>query len=211
MEFDPVTVTPTPDGPPIAIITTDARCRTGPGFVYGDYDFFTANQTALVYARVQDSSWYQVQAPNLSGKCWIGQGVLQFDVNSDILLALPVLLPPATPTPTPDPDEDGDGQEEGGGQGASAPAAPSKLQADENVCNANKYEIELSWKDNSDNESGFRIYHNGQQVASVGANSTQYFFSVPSNWGQQQTFQVEAYNNSGAAKSGSASDDGCIF
>ena len=194
--------TPTP-GPITAIITTDARCRTGPGFVYADYDFFTPNQTTVVYARIADSSWYQVQAPTLSGKCWIGQAVLEFDVTPEVLLTLPVLQPPPTPTPTP-----GDG----GGQAGSAPDAPSGLKANETVCNANDgYKVKLTWNDNSDNEAGFRVYHNGQLVATLAADVEQYTHTVPGNFGQQQSYFVEAYNNSGSAKSNTATEDGCLY
>jgi hypothetical protein len=199
-----VTETPTP-GPITALITTNARCRTGPGFVYGDYDFFNANQSITVYARISDSSWYQVQATTLSGKCWVGQAVLEFDVSPEVLLSLPVLQPPATPTPTGDSGGDG-------GQSGSAPAAPSGLQVTETACNAvDGYKVKLTWNDNSNNESGFRIYHNGQQVATVGANVEQYTHTVPGDYGQQQQYYVAGYNDAGSANSSTSAEDGCLY
>jgi CSLREA domain-containing protein len=206
------TVTPTP-GPIFATITKDARCRTGPGFVYADYDFFTPNQTTIVYARIADSSWYQVQAPTMGGKCWIGQAVLEFDVTPEVLLNLPVLQPPATPTPTVDVDEGSDGGDQGGDSGgAGSPDAPSGLQATEAKCNAvDGYKVKLTWNDNSDNESGFHIFHNGNLVATVGADMQQYTHTVPGNYAQQQSYYVEAFNNSGAAKSNTATEDGCLY
>lgn len=199
-ELELATGTPTP-GPITAIVTTNARCRKGPGFVYEDYDFFTANQTTTVYARIADSSWYQVQAPTLSGKCWIGQAVLEFDVPPEVLLTLPVLQPPVTPTFTPEP-----------GGGGSVPNAPSGLQATEAKCNTTDgYKVKLTWNDNSDNEAGFRVYHNGQVVATLGANVEQYTHTVPGNYGQQQSYYVEAFNDAGAAKSNTATEDGCLY
>ncbi|MGH2581710.1 MAG: CSLREA domain-containing protein [Anaerolineales bacterium] len=200
-ELEFATVTPTP-GPVVATVISNARCRTGPGLVYADYDFFTANQSTTVYARIADSTWYQVQAPTLSGKCWIGQAVLEFDVTPEVLLGLPVVQPPATPTFTPEP---------GGGSG-SAPDAPSGLQANETACNAvDGYKVKLTWNDNSDNESGFRIYHNGTLVATLGANVEQYTHTVPGNYGQQQSYYVAAYNDAGSANSNTAAEDGCLY
>jgi hypothetical protein len=98
-------VTPTPDTDITVTILQDARCRVGPDFAYPDYDFFEPGQKTTVLGRSADSNWYYVQAPSFSGKCFIGKAVLQFDVGSGILLALPVIQPPSTPTPTLDPDE----------------------------------------------------------------------------------------------------------
>ncbi len=82
-----------------------ARCRTGPDFIYPDYDFFEPGQTTTVHGRSADSNWFYIQALSFTGKCWIGKAVLQFDVDPEVLLSLPVIQPPATPTPTLDPDE----------------------------------------------------------------------------------------------------------
>lgn len=96
--------TPTPSEI-IALVLEDARCRTGPGLVYSDFDFFEPGQTTIVKGRSADSNWYFVEAISYEGNCWIGDAVLQFDVDSSILLALPIINPPPTPTPTLDPDE----------------------------------------------------------------------------------------------------------
>jgi len=97
--------TATPDSEIIVTVIQDARCRVGPDFIYPDYDFFEPGQTTTVLGRSADSNWYYVQALSFSGKCFIGRAVLQFDVEPEILLALPVIQPPPTPTPTLDPDE----------------------------------------------------------------------------------------------------------
>ncbi len=98
-------VTPTTDSEITVTIIQDARCRIGPDFIYPDYDFFEPGQTTTVHGRSADSNWYYVQALSFSGKCFIGKAVLQFDVDPEILLALPVIQAPPTPTPTLDPDE----------------------------------------------------------------------------------------------------------
>jgi len=54
----------------------------------------------------------------------------------------------------------------------------------------------LRWKDNSDNEIGFRIYEGSHLIAGVGANVTSYALSglVP---GTTHTFAIAAYNDDG--------------
>jgi hypothetical protein len=199
-ELELATVTPTASltqGDVTAVLTSNARCRAGPGLVYDDYDFFTLGQSTQVFARLADSSWYQVKAPILPGMCWTGQSVLEFDVSPEVLLNLPVLRPPPTPTSAPV---------------ASAPNAPSGLQANEVACNASDgYRVKLTWSDNSGNESGFRIYHDGQVVATVGADVEKFTHTVPDDYGQQQSYRVEAYNDAGAAKSNTATEDGCLY
>jgi len=57
-------------------------------------------------------------------------------------------------------------------------------------------EIRLSWQDNSDNESGFRIYRNGNEIATVGANVTAYT-DTGLQEGKSYTYRVASYNQSG--------------
>lgn len=85
----------------------------------------------------------------------------------------------------------------------SAPAAPTNLDIDPFSCNlggtgGTQYEYvgTLAWTDNSDNETGFNIYINGSQVATVAQNITSYalpggIYFDPST----ATFAVEAVNN----------------
>lgn len=91
-----------------AIVIQNARCRTGPGLVYEDHDFFDTNQKLVVNGRNADLSWFRVIAVTLPGNCWIGGGVLEFSVSKEGLLVLPVLPAPPTPTATLDPDEEYD-------------------------------------------------------------------------------------------------------
>jgi hypothetical protein len=130
--------------------------------------------------------------------------VLQFNVSTEVLLALPVIQPPPTPTFTPDA-----GQGDGGGEGGSAPAAPSGLQAS-TICASPNYHVDLSWNDNANNEEGYRVYRNGQLIATLNANTTKYTDTTPPVSGPQ-TYYIQAYNASGTSNSNNTQDAGCIF
>jgi len=75
-----------------------------------------------------------------------------------------------------------------------APAAPSGLTA----ASIDATRIRLSWSDNSDDESGFRIYHGERFVTETGANvsSTTIGELGPDSYG---CFHLHAFNESGAS------------
>ncbi|MBV9619336.1 MAG: cellulase, partial [Verrucomicrobia bacterium] len=102
----------------------------------------------------------------------------------------PTPSPTATPTPTPTPIPT---------PAPSAPSAPTNLRASA----ATRSRIDLTWTDNSTNESGFKIEHcagagctNFAQIATVAANVTGF-----SNTGlirsKSYSYRVRAYNGSG--------------
>jgi hypothetical protein len=51
---------------------------------------------------------------------------------------------------------------------------PPKAPSDLNFSNVTKNSVTLKWQDNSDDESGFKIFRDGRVVAIVEANTTQY-------------------------------------
>jgi murein DD-endopeptidase MepM/ murein hydrolase activator NlpD len=74
------------------------------------------------------------------------------------------------------------------------PAAPSNLTATA----ISPSQINLTWSDNSSNETGFRIYRNSSQVASVGADQTTYQ-DTNLNCNTAYNYTVMAYNAAGAS------------
>ncbi|HEX2642997.1 MAG TPA: Calx-beta domain-containing protein [Thermoanaerobaculia bacterium] len=91
--------------------------------------------------------------------------------------------------------QDNDSSNPGG-----APAAPTVLTA----AGQSPSEIQLSWTDNSNNETEFRIERRTltgayQQIATVGANVTSFAVSSGLTAGTQYIFRVRAANASGAS------------
>lgn len=72
------------------------------------------------------------------------------------------------------------------------PNAPSNLSASA----VSQSQINLSWNDNSDNESGFKIYRNGSYIGVAGANITS-FYDYDLACGTTYSYYVKAYNSGG--------------
>src|SRR3989338_1094375 len=77
------------------------------------------------------------------------------------------------------------------------PVAPSNLQASNAVCG----KINLIWRDNSNNETGFRVYRSrsqifGREYATVGANVTSYTDTNPMR-AADNYYVITSYNSGG--------------
>jgi Galactose oxidase-like, Early set domain/Fibronectin type III domain/Glyoxal oxidase N-terminus len=103
--------------------------------------------------------------------------------STDTPTPTPTASPTATPTPTPTP--------------SPIPAAPTNLMATA----VSRSQINLSWTDNSDNETGFKVERskNGRgfsQIATLGANVTTYS-STGLSRNTTYYYWVRAYNTGG--------------
>jgi len=86
------------------------------------------------------------------------------------------------------------------------PEAPARLMF-ERVCNTKIYRITLSWLDRADNETGYRVYRDGNLIATLGANSTSYVDDPP--FGGPYTYAVEAFNEGGASSQATVQPVAC--
>src|SRR5439155_3586380 len=82
--------------------------------------------------------------------------------------------------------------------GGATPAAPSNLTA---TAAANGMQVDLTWADNSTNETGFKVYKSTDGVnftllATAGANATSYTWTGAAP-GTAYSFQVSSYNETG--------------
>jgi hypothetical protein len=77
------------------------------------------------------------------------------------------------------------------------PAAPTQFSIGNWICNPPIYSVTLQWIDMADNETGFRIYRDGQLIATLGADVESYTDNPPPN--VSHTYGVEAYNPAGAS------------
>jgi hypothetical protein len=89
----------------------------------------------------------------------------------------------------------------------SLPAAPTRLLAEVSCDSSEGNIVWLSWIDNSDNESGFRIYLNGQSVGTVGPDVPEFIdYNVPEG---PLFYEVRAYNLAGSSAPASVQQTGC--
>ena len=93
--------------------------------------------------------------------------------------------------------------------GPVKPQAPSNFQANTTTCDQQNYTNKLTWKDNTDNEDGYRVYRSGQLIATLGTNATQYTDNNPGGSGPYE-YLVEAFNAAGSAASNPDKDNGCL-
>lgn len=99
----------------------------------------------------------------------------------------------ATPTPTTAP---------------SSPQAPSNLQITNSVCSGAGLNVTLSWADNANNETGYRIYRDGTLIQTLGSNTTTYDDNAP-NKNSAYTYAVEAYNGVGSSSQATVNSQIC--
>jgi hypothetical protein len=179
-------------------VSQNTNCRKGPGSQYDINGALLVGQTAEVVGKNTSSNYWIIKTPgSASGTCWLwGQYAT---VSGDTSAVAEATVPP-TPTLLPTPI-------------VLPPAAPSNL-SEKHTCtivstNPSKiyqHNVTITWRDNSSNEDGFKIYSSifvdpsdGTKLeGTVGANSTSYTVSA-SSFGGLILF-VEAFNSAGASK-----------
>jgi CSLREA domain-containing protein len=88
------------------------------------------------------------------------------------------------------------------------PAAPVGFSIKRRECTSLLYSLTLEWTDMADNETGFRIYRDGQLVATLGANVELYSESPPR--GAAHTYGIEAFNSDGASSRPTLQEAACL-
>lgn len=210
-EAEPVALS-LPDVPPFATITpaageagatttSNAFCRQGPGTVYGTVTGFAPGVTLRVVGRsTTDPVWWQVLVPDSLARCWMSGSVLTLFGPTDVV---PVIAPPPTPTataqaaPTATPTPP-----------AVPPSAPSGLHIAGQVCTGQDYTVTLGWTDTAGNETGYRVFRDGQLIATLGPNAQGFVDSPP--YGGPYIYGVEAYNAAGASSRPTVQEPGCL-
>lgn len=196
-------VTPTPTlGPPMVTGLMNANCRFGPGTVYDVIGSLLKLETVLINGRNASTTWWWIQNPDAGGQCWVWDGLVTVsgDTSQVPVIAAPPLpataTPTATVTPTPTPRPT---LVPPPPPPVNPPAAPTGLAYSGCVS-----PITLTWTDNADNESGYRVIRGGTTIATLSANSTSFVVKA-SGW----TYEVEAFNLAG--NSNRASVDVCVI
>jgi hypothetical protein len=163
-------------------LNRNAFCRLGPSTGYFAERTYTVGQQVVIEGVSAPGLpvWYWALIPGESGHCWLSQLVV--DVvgpaeNLAIIQAMPV------------------------------PTTPTQLTIVRRVCATRQaYTILLQWVDASD-ETGYRLYRNGELLASLPANATNYTDQPP--FGGPYTYELEAINQYAVSSRASVQDPGC--
>jgi hypothetical protein len=176
--------------------TINANCRLGPSTAYEVVTSFYAGDLVKIEGRNEDSSWYWVFIPNSNSHCAVSAstGTVEGPLAGLVLIPAPALpaLPATTVAPPP----------------PVAPPAPGKFNVSTKSCSSSQYIVTLQWGDVK-GELGYRVYRDGKLIATLPADSTGFDDTSPDY--NPHAYQVEAFNDAGAAGSSVQKSSGCLY
>jgi hypothetical protein len=175
--------TPTPTAA-TGTLNKNAFCRRGPGTAYYDQGSYNLGQVLQLdgISAPGQPVWYWALMPEGTAHCWISAAVLDVQGPVDTL--------PVTGAPP-------------------IPAAPTGLEIARRLCEVKKqaYVIRLEWTDAANNETGYRVFRNGELLATLSAGETSYTENPP--FGGPYTYAVEAFNKDAASPRATMEEEGC--
>ena len=172
------TITPTYSTPMLTVLQ-QTNCREGPGQDYQVIFTYLASRKLEIAGRYEPTNFWLVKSPDAqSGTCWLWGEYVEL---SGSYWVVPTLTPPPTATLAP-------------------PQAPS-LKNWNYDCSGGNLNFILEWEDRATNETGYRIFRNGEAVVELAANSTSFTESIPMEAGKETTYYLQVYGPSGTANS----------
>jgi hypothetical protein len=165
----------TKSGSPATFTVTDnTNCRSGPGTNYPRLTTIPAGTTVTIVARYTSGNFLVVTPADGSANCWVAGGL--GTVTGDT-----ALLPEITPVAS---------------ENKAIPARPGSLYYDYS-CPFGNLTTVLTWSDNADNETGYRVYRYDQLLVELPANSKTYTDNTTITVGASLSYSVEAFNEAG--------------
>jgi len=186
-QAEKVTGTPTPTitptySVPMLKINEATNCRNGPGQSYDILFTFNPGATVEIVGSYPTNNYWTVKWQGGDGFCWVWG---EYATVSGSYWTVPTVNPPATVTPSP-------------------PTAPG-IENWEYVCGYSgsgpNVTVTLEWIDRAGDETGYRIYRNGENVAELPANSNAFTEVVDVVEGENLTYLIEVFNSAGATRS----------
>jgi hypothetical protein len=171
-----ITITPT-YSIPMVTVRESTNCRSGPGEEYQVIVTYTNGRELEIVGRYDAGNFWLVksnESPN--GTCWLwGEFV---DVTGSYW-AVASVTPPPTSTSAP-------------------PRAPIILEWNF-FCEGGILNFTVTWRDDASDETGYRIFRNGEAIVELPANSTTHtdLYDVPSD--QSVEYYVQVYSPTGSA------------
>ena len=178
-----VTITPT-FSTPLLSFDGNTNCREGPGTDFKVVVVLRSGQK-VEPAGVQDKFWI-VKNPDGKGLCWVSA---EFATPSGSVWTLPTMTAPALPTREP-------------------PIAPVWSNWNFTCAFASggsTVTMNLVWTDRANGETGFKVYREGQVIATLAADTSSYTDSAFVASGKSLSYYVEVYSDAGKASSSAIS------
>lgn len=161
---------------PMLTVQESTNCRTGPGEEYEVIFIYLTGKELEIVGRYDPGNFWLVksnESPN--GTCWLWG---EFVEVTGSYWAVSSVTPPATST--------------------SAPPPAAVLIEWNYYCSGGTINFSVTWRDNAENEQGYRILRNGEQIAELPANSTAYTDSYNPPVDQSVEYYIQVYGPSGS-------------
>jgi hypothetical protein len=163
---------------PMASVGDVVNCRSGPGTNFERITQILPAESVKIVGFFPPNYWV---VNTKDGDCWLSG---EFTTPVGSFAAIPTVTAPPTP-------------EGGGPEAATFPKNGWTF-----FCyGLGKADITLSWNDNAENESGYRIVRDGEKVAELAPNTKYYAETIDLNPGESVDYQIQAYNEAGSSDS----------
>ncbi len=162
---------------PIASVGEVTNCRTGPGTNYERVIQIFPNETVDIIGFYPPNYWI---VSTKAGACWLS-GQYATPIGSF------AVVPTVTAPPTPE---------------GNAPQSVS-LQKWDILCDfqTGSANVTIRWSDKSEDEAGYRVTRNGDVIAELPANSTEFKETIALLSGQSVGYTVIVFNTIGSTNS----------
>jgi len=168
---------------PMASVGDVTNCRKGPGKDYERVTQIFPAESVKIIGFYSPNYWI---VSTKDGDCWLSG---EFTTPVGSIASVPTVSAPPTPK-----------------GGVPKAASFQKNNGWTFFCyGPGQADITLSWNDNANNESGYRIMRDGEKVAELPANSTYFAETIDLLSGKTVGYQIQAYNESGETNSPTAS------
>jgi len=169
-----ITLTATPTVP-MATVSVNTNCRTGPGVVYDLIGALLVGEQAVVVGKFSAGNYWIINNPDSSGTCWLWGEYATVTGNT---AGLPEYTQPPTPTPTNTPTPTFTPT-------PPPPNTPTGFTVNK-ICTPSvpptyNYQFVLQW-DNADNEDGYRVYFNGSLLVAYWSPYLPIRLPIPMYW-----------------------------
>lgn len=170
-------VTQASAGPAKFTATDNTNCRSGPGTNYSRVTTIPGGTKVDIVARYATGDFWIVKPTDGSASCWV-----QTDLGT--VTGDTTILPRVTPVAS---------------ENKNAPAKPDSLYYNYE-CPFGNLTTVLTWSDNADNETGYRVYRFNQMIAELPANSKTFTDNTTITVGTSTSYSVEAFNEAGTSE-----------
>ena len=170
------TITPTYSTPMLTVLES-TNCREGPGEEYKVVFTHLADVDLEIVGRYEPNNFWLVKSPQSpTGTCWLWGEYVEL---SGSYWVVPTLTPPPTATTAP-------------------PGTPS-IESWEFSCSGGNLTFNLVWEDRATNETGYRIFRDGEATAELPPNSTSFTETIPVESDEDIEYYLQVHGPSGTA------------